>query len=100
MFSRMPKPSPRYSPVGSRLSVKPNDCSQPTFREPPLEIWLFAWLDFAAEPAATTTTAAIAVTPSTATSLRIGTLTFGCLPPTPCHGGARIAVTARSDVLL
>src|SRR5271156_6789943 len=76
MFSRMPKPSPRYSPVGSRLSVKPNDCSHPTLSVPPAETWLFVWLDFAAEPAATTTTAAIAVTPSTAMSLRIGTFTF------------------------
>ena len=31
----MPNQSPRYSPVGSPLSVKLNDCSQPTFSVPP-----------------------------------------------------------------
>src|SRR5262245_24670801 len=29
-------PSPRYSPVGSKLSVKLNACSQPTLYVPPL----------------------------------------------------------------
>src|SRR4051812_2541953 len=33
----MLKASPRYSPVGSRLSVKLNACSQPTLYVPPRE---------------------------------------------------------------
>src|SRR5581483_5665575 len=39
-LSRMPCASPRYSPVGSRLSVKPQDPSQPTRSVPPREIVL------------------------------------------------------------
>ncbi len=31
----MPNQSPRYSPVGSPLSVNPNDCSQPRVSVPP-----------------------------------------------------------------
>src|SRR5579885_782160 len=31
----MPHAWPRYSPVGSKLSLKPNDCSQPVRYTPP-----------------------------------------------------------------
>src|SRR5215471_10379369 len=34
-LEKMLMPSPRYSPVGSRLSVKPNEPSQPTLYVPP-----------------------------------------------------------------
>src|SRR5437763_4532924 len=51
----MPNASPRYSPVGSKLSVNPNDCSQPTRRVPPLPTWVLAEPPMAATEAATAT---------------------------------------------
>jgi len=62
----IPNQSPRYSPVGSKLSVAPNDCSHPTFRVPPAATWLLA---DPAEPAATATNAATATSAATETNL-------------------------------
>src|SRR4051794_18171635 len=92
----MPIASPRYSPVGSKLSVNPNACSQPVLRTPPLETSVFA------EPAAETIAAVTAAVTRTAEALRSGCFTSLCLrslllPPSARLRRREDAVTARFD---
>src|SRR6478735_3827509 len=73
----MPHASPRYSPVGSKLSVKPNEASQPTV---------------------TAITAPRATTSPATTNLRNGlfTLDVSLLPPRH-HGERGLQLTAPFD---
>src|SRR4051812_11951694 len=88
----MPNASPRYSPTGSRLSVKPKACSQPILYVPPAPTWL---LVRPAPPAATRTAAPTPATARAIASLRIGLFTESSLLPTSHDAG--IAVTGRFD---
>src|SRR5581483_1499814 len=87
----MPKASPRYSPVGSMLSVKPNDCSQPTLRVPPA-LTVLAFVEPAdAVIVIVIAAAAAATTPITVVSLQIGLFTIGVSPsvtPRRTDGGS------------
>src|SRR5277367_7021951 len=97
----MPCASPRYSPVGSRLSVKPKFASQPTLRVPPR--WILSalrpdWVEWAAEPAAAATIAQTATARKAAPSLRVGLFTSvlsfrDSLPPAVAPRSAADAVT-------
>ena len=80
----MPHASPRYSPVGSKLSVKPNDASQPTVSVPPAADAAFlAELDLAARPAATTIAAPTATTEPSHDQPTKWSVHVVCLPPSP-----------------
>src|SRR6478609_9822772 len=94
----MPHASPRYSPVGSKLSVKPNEASQPTVSVPPVPAAFFDGLDLAAKLAVTAITAPRATTSPATTNLRNGlfTLDVSLLPPRH-HGERGLQLTAPFD---
>ena len=81
----MPSASPRYSPVGSKLSLKPNDCSQPTLSVPPA-LTGSAFVGVADAPS--DRTAIIATKPATIASLLIVSSRF-VSPSLPRAGPAR-----------
>ena len=101
----MPHASPRYSPVGSKLSVKPNEASQPIVAVPPALTLFLAGLDLAARLAATTITAPRATTRSGHDQPTKWSFHVVCLPPSPTspdEGGLQLTASfddrARSAV--
>jgi len=90
-LSRIPIASPRYSPVGSMLSVKPNACSQPTLSVPPA-LTVFAFVECAEADTVIATATAVTM-PTTVVSLQIGffTISFSFLPPRRTDRGCVVA---------
>src|SRR5262245_64988263 len=94
----MPQASPRYSPVGSKLSVKPKEASQPMVMVPPEDAAFLDGLDLAARLAATTTTAPRATIRPTPTNLRNGLFTLDVsLLPSRHRGERGLQLTAPFD---